>query len=330
MLKKRLNLIISITIGLLIFGFFIYKLGLEAVMVIAQNINYVYIILFFLSTVLCFVFSTYRGKSIIDSYGKKIPFLMLFRQTIAGWAVSYITPAARVGGEPLRVYMLKKEGNIDLKTGTSSVIMDKFVELAGSAVFGLIGLILLMLIPNAPFSLKFVLAILIVFTFLVLIIFYYRTVLGKGSLSTLFAFLRIDRINRFKNIIETLEDIERKMEVFFSHHKKAFLKSCFFYILYGFFTILEFKFLLLSVGFNASIPEIILALTVLGVVSFIPVPAALGFLEAGQSFLFLILNGNGSIGLALSLMMRINAVLFIAIGFTIISYFTNKQLKKSF
>jgi uncharacterized membrane protein YbhN (UPF0104 family) len=89
---------------------------------------------------------------------------------------------------------------------------------------------------------------------------------------------------------------------------------------------LEFKFLFLSFGVNVSIVEIILTIVMMGIVNFIPVPAALGFLEAGQAGLYTLLKSSASIGLAFSLVIRLRNILVTVIGFSIISHFSGKQI----
>lgn len=229
--------------------------------------------------------------------------------------------------------MLKKDAGVDLRTGTSSIIIDKFVELTGTAVFGIIGLILLLYIPGGS-SLKIILALLLAFTFSVLFLVYYRTISGKGSFSSLFSIFKLHKIARFRNLADALEDIERNMEKFFKNHRKEFLISFLAYALYGIAIVLDVKFIMLSLGFNLPLPSIILILVVIGIANFIPVPAGLGFLEAGQSSLLQLLKGQGSIGLALSLLSRFKDLLFVAFGFSLISHFSGrvieKKIKKSF
>jgi uncharacterized protein (TIRG00374 family) len=278
-----------------------------------------------------FTFFSYalRWKIVLAAYDKKVAFITLLRQTIAAFAVSYLTPAARLGGEPLRAYMLKKEVGIDLKTGTSSIIMDKFVELFGSAMFGVLGLFLLMYIPGITLTFKLLFTGLIIFTISVLLIFYHRTVTGRGSFSSLFNLFRLYKITKWKNFVSVLKDIEKKLEYFFVHHKKAFFLSSASYLIYTVLIILEMKFLLLSFGVNASLMTIVISLTLIGACNFIPVPAALGFLEAGQTSLFAALQGEGSIGFALSLLLRMRHLFFVAVGFSLISHFSVKEFQKS-
>jgi uncharacterized protein (TIRG00374 family) len=327
-MKKKINLLISLLIGLVLFGFFLWWMGPEAVILIVENLMWRYLALFFLLSITPFIFVTLRWQVILRGYKKKIRFWTLFKNTIAGYAVSYVTPSARVGGEPLRAYMLKKESNVDLRTGSASIIMDRFVDLFGSVFFGIVGAILFLSIPNIAFSLKLILVAMLLSLLGILTIFYYRTVTGKGSFSSLYNLFRLYKISRFENLVEAIEDMEKKMRRFFMKHKKKFLLSLLIYFIQVIFMTLEIKFLLLSFGVNASLLMIIFALNVFGLVGLIPVPAALGFLEAGESGLFQLLYGNGVIGVALSLILRVKYVIYVAAGFSIISHFSGKQVER--
>jgi uncharacterized protein (TIRG00374 family) len=327
-MKKRINVIISLLVGIAIFAFFLKRAGIGPVIDLFRNINLIYVALFI--TVSFFTFFSYalRWQIILKAYKKKVRFITLLRQTIAAFAVSYLTPAARLGGEPLRAYMLKKEAGVDLKTGTSSIIMDKFVELVGSILFAILGLCLFLFIPGITLTFKLVFTGLIVFTVSVLLIFYHRTVTGRGSFSSLFNLFRLYKIARWKNFVFVLKDIEKKLEYFFVHHKKAFFLSSASYLIYTVLILFEMKFLLLAFGVNASIMTIVISLTLIGACNFIPVPAALGFLEAGQTSLFAALQGEGSIGFALSLLLRMRHLFFVAVGFSLISHFSVKIFQK--
>src|SRR3989344_9346185 len=151
---KKTGLIVSIVVGAAIFLFFLRGVGLSSNAGIFKNLNLFYLLIYFIVSVSVFIPNVLRCQVIIKGYGKKVPFWMLLRQTIAGNSISYITPAARIGGEPLRVYMLKKEANIDLRTGSSCIILDKFVELTGAVIFGAIGLVLLFFTPGIAFAFK--------------------------------------------------------------------------------------------------------------------------------------------------------------------------------
>lgn len=329
-MKKSVNLIISLLIGVGIFGVFLYKIGMDSVNLIIQNINFKYLLIYAVITTVAFFPTAWRWKIILKAYKKNVSFLKMMKYTLAGYAVSYVTPSAKVGGEPLRVYMLKKEQDIDMKIGTSSVILDKFIEFVGTAIFGFIGLIILFFLPQLPLYAKLILAGILIVSFYILFILYYRTVTGKGCFSSLFVKLRLNRIFKRKNFVRTLKAVEKRMEKFFVEHKREFFMASLTYVVYSVLAILEFKFLLLSFGINVSISIIILAIIVWGLANFVPVPAGLGVLEAGQAGLFSLLEGDGNIGFALSLLTRIRALLFVAIGFSFITHFSGKQLEEKY
>lgn len=326
--KSRWNLIASLLIGAALFVFFLERVGIGSLGSIFSNVNPFYLAVYCVVTTLAFFPTALRWQVILKAHGKNVSFWAILKYTIAGYAVSYITPVANAGGEPVRAYMLKKEKHVDLKTGSSSIIIDKFVELLGTAVLGLIGLYLFLSLPLLSGMFKIIIGILLGFTFFVLFMLYYRTITGKGSFSSLFVFLRLHKIFRFRNFVHVLKNIEKKMESFFLDHKKEFLLSCLFYVLYGIIAIFEFKFLLLGLGINVSLKIIIMSITFFGIANFVPVPAALGFLEAGQSTLFSLVKNDASIGFALSLVIRARALSFVAVGFAIISHFSGKQLEK--
>jgi len=328
MKKVGITLIVSFLIGAVIFSFFLYRVGLNAVTLIFENLNIFYFMIFFFFCSLSFVFSTARHYIILRAYGKKVPFLLLMKQMIAGYSVSYVTPSIRLGGEPIRAYMLKKEAGVDLKTGTASIIMDKFVEIGGLTLFGLLGVVLFLLTPGIAFSFKLTIIFVTVFVFLFLLIFYYRVIKGHGSFSTLFSLAQLDKFEKLNSILAAILDIEKKLKKFFTHHKKALFSSLFVYWIYLFISILQMKFLLLSLGVNGSVNTIVLSLTALGVAELIPVPAALGFLEAGQAGLFSLLKMGGSTGFAVSLLLRVSALFFVALGFAFILSLGGTELFK--
>jgi hypothetical protein len=251
---------------------------------------------------------------------------MLFRQNIAGFAMAYVTPSVKLGGEPLKAYMLKKERNIRLRVGTSAIILDKFVEVVGTVIVGIIGLMILFFMPQIPSNLKVALGVIVIVSSGILYLFYYRTIRRKGLFSSAFRLLRFYKITRWKYLYKKIEAVESKMCQFLTLNKKEFFISLAVYMIYFAINIIEFKFLFLSFGINVSIMEIILTIVVIGIVNFIPVPAALGFLEISQSGLFSLLKDSAGIGLAFSLIVRLRNIIFTVIGFGIISHFSGEQI----
>ncbi|MAG24362.1 hypothetical protein CMI47_02180 [Candidatus Pacearchaeota archaeon] len=312
--------------GILLLAFFFYKLGGDALELIQTNFNLKYLLIYMAITIFAIAPLVWRWQVILRGYKKHISFLKLLKIQLAGYAVSYSTPSARIGGEPLRIYMLKKECGVDYKTGSVSVILDRYMELLGTILLGIVGLGILLFIPEITLEFKFVAAILILISLAIVLIFYYRLNKSKGFFSDLFSIFLGKK--KLKKLSKTLEDIDSRMSYFIIHHKKEFFLSFLFYLMSGFLFLIEFKYLLLSFGIGTNLLEIILIVVVLGAANFIPIPMALGSLEAGQSALFHILKNNAGIGFALSLVHRIRGITISLIGFLIIIKFSSKDLIK--
>jgi len=326
--RRDLGFIIFLTLGFGLFFYFLFKFGAEAATLIYENINFKYLGIYFIIFLFTFFPLAWRLQVILKSHKKHVGFFSLLKQTIAGYAVSYVTPSVRMGGEPLRVYMMKKENNIDAKTGSSCIVIDKFVEFAGSAVYGIIGLGLIMFIPGVTFTMKLILGVAVFIATSSLLFFYYRTIKSKGSLSSLVKIFKFNKTKKGQKFLGAVLEVEKKMAEFFIKDKRAFFISFLFYCLSGILFILEFKFLLLSIGVSSNLIELVILITLLGLANVAPSPGGIGFLEATQSGLFYALKGSGSIGFALSLIVRCSGFFIVTLGFLLISQFSGKEIWK--
>lgn len=317
--KKKFFSVFLILVGILLFIFFLFKLGKSSLELITQNFSLKYILIYCGITTIAIFPLVWRWQIILRAYGKNISFITLLRQQMAAYSISYVTPFSRVGGEPLRVYMLKKECNVDYKTGTSSVLLDRYMELIGTLAFGVVGLILFLFIPIS-YKIKLILSLAIILALIFSLIFYYRLSRNK----TLFSKISP---RKFKKVSV---EIDNKLSDFIINHKKEFFLSFLFYCMSGFLFLIEFKYLLLSFGIQSTITEIVLIVTMLGATNFIPLPAQLGSLEAGQITLFKFLKGEGDIGMALSLLMRVRYLILVSIGFLLITHFGWREVLREY
>lgn len=62
---------------------------------------------------------------------QRIGFVDAFKITMSGIAISMLTPIAKIGGEPLKIYLLKK-GKMDGSEATAVIAVDTLAELASS------------------------------------------------------------------------------------------------------------------------------------------------------------------------------------------------------
>jgi len=323
---KRINKtqVVLFALGILLFVYSIYVLGGASVELFRANFNAKYMWLYVVFTTLAIFPLVWRWQAILKGYGKSIGFFKLLRMQLAGYAVSFVTPSSRIGGEPLRIYMLKKESNVDYKTGTASIILDKYMEYLGSLTFGLVGVVLLIFIPGMPGIIRLILFGLIIFSMLVLTYVYYRLSRKKGLFHNLFSIFLSKK--RLEKMGKSLKDIDSRLSHFMIHQKKAFFASYSFYILSAVIAIIEYKFLLLSFGVSTNVLELIIVIMIVGITTLIPLPMALGSMEFGQSGFFALLKNEAGAGLLFSLIYRVRGLIVSAIGFCLLILFSGKDI----
>lgn len=318
-MKKSIT-IISLVVGFLLLAYFIHRLGVGTLFHIFQNANLFYLVLYFALTILCYVFLTLRWQIILKAHKEVVGFWILFKATLAGFAVSYITPSARLGGEPVRVYMLNKHSRTDIKRAFSSVIIDKFLELFSVAVFGIVGLGLFFYYPTT-LELKIFIGSLILIIILVMSILYFRTVAGRGSISTVMRLLRFK-----KEKIHAARKVEKEMNGFFINNTREFKQTIWVSLFYMMTMVLEMKVVMLALGADVPFLFAILVLVVLGATNFVPVPGSLGVFEAGEIGLFHFIAANASLGFATSLVIRANSLVLVVAGLVILFLFSKKHI----
>ena len=162
--KKNL-IIISLVIGLIAL-FFIYKeISFTEVFNMFRNATLKQILTYVALQFLLFLALTFRWMVVLRSQGiKKINIFKLNNYKIVGYAVSFLTPSAKIGGEPVRAGLLSSRHNIPFNKALSSVVIDKTLELTTSALFFILGgMYLLMKFVVAPELRNIIIAVMIFF-----------------------------------------------------------------------------------------------------------------------------------------------------------------------
>ena len=331
-LKLVLQISIPIIIGLFLFWLVFKNINLQDFVDIVKGANIWYIIIYFIISALLILCSVYRWRLILLSQKHKIKFIYLVKSYLAGYGVSYITPSAKLGGEPVRAALLKRYG---LKThvSLSTIIIDKSLELSGSALFFVVGAIILILNYALPDNLKFLIVV-ISLIFLGLIGFaVYQVINEKGFIMSIYKFFRLHRLKKFEKVTRKLIDIEKLIIKFYKKDKKHFFSALFVMAIAWGLMFAEFKLAMLIFGFDANMLQIFLTFSVVGASYLIPVPFAIGTLEGGQVALFNTIGLDSAIGFGVGLLTRVRVSITAAIGLIIATYYgvaKKKTLTKSY
>lgn len=84
--------------------------------------------------------------------GAPIGWLALCTNRCAANAVSYLTPGPHFGGEPLSIFLLHTRQGVALSIATTSVVLDRILELLAGIVVLVLGLLYLSTSAGVPFS----------------------------------------------------------------------------------------------------------------------------------------------------------------------------------
>ncbi len=111
-----------------------------------------------------FVFLFYALIFGLDTWGwkyalhpderSKVSWINLFRARLAGEAVNYVTPAASVGGEPVKAVILSKRYGVPMPEGMASVVVAKTTMALSMLFFSLAGIVLASISYPLPGLLK--------------------------------------------------------------------------------------------------------------------------------------------------------------------------------
>lgn len=326
-MKTKIQFGVSVIFGLALLFLTLHFINFHELYALFINFDKSNLFAFLFVSVCIFFTLTLRWKFILKAYGYKISFFKLLNYRFAGYAVSYLTPSAHIGGEPIRAYLLSKE-NIPMSKGLSSIIIDKSLEVTGDFLFSVMGvLVLLSILPIGKYA-GILLGIGIAFFLWFLFSFFYHMYRGKPFLKKLFVKLRINKIKFMKKYESKINELEDNLNHFFQNRRKdlfiAIAFSGFLWIL----MFLEFYFALKILGIHATLMMIFMIVFVIGFTIVIPIPAAIGVMEAGQASLFSAMGFNPSVGVALGIMIHARDSIWVLLGLINIYFHGSEFLKQ--
>ena len=333
---KRVAILISLLLGLFLFGATIQQVGIDSVVKTVlffplPAILAVFLINFF---AIC-VIGALRWKIIIESQNShKISFIKVLRAKLAGFAVSYITPSVLVGGEPVRAYMIKEEAGCDWEKSFASVIIDQAIYFFTMFLFMIIGFLFLIDHFSLPVSIFYSFGIIILSTFFIFYLFYSRLINknsdGHGFFMFIIKTIRLDKIKFVEKKKENIERIEKIIAKFFKKEKRSFVKAFALAVVEVLIYLITIWIIILYLGKTVDFAYSAAIFFILTLANFIPIPGSLGSFEASLTFIFNLLGLGKSNGFTFSLIFRFVNIALVFIGFFSLIYFELKTISHHF
>lgn len=260
--------------------------------------------------------AVWRWQVILCAQGDKVPLKKLLHPWLAGYAFSYLSPVAFLGGEGVRTYMLKSRFSIPLHRGAASVILDQIIN--GTFVLLTIFLSAALLVsfsglPDVTRVLATAAAA-VALLGVALAVLYAQAFRKKRILQPIVRMLSLHR-TRFGRF---LVKFEKEMLPFFN------IRSSTLWLVFFISALRQATFVARNVAilfFLGQGVEIIKATVVMGATYIgylVPIPAALGTQEVSQTVLFSIMGQGGGTGAAFSVIFRIGELGVAIVGILIL------------
>ena len=141
---KNKKVLIFLFIGLAIMGVMLYFIGIDEVIEALKQSNLWLVLLAIVIQIFTYFLYTWRWNIINKTADMDLGIKKSLPMVLVSLAVNNITPSGRGGGEPVRAYLLAKEGHFKFEDTFATVIADRaldtfpFVILAILTIIGII------------------------------------------------------------------------------------------------------------------------------------------------------------------------------------------------
>lgn len=261
---------------------------------------------------LYWVIRAVNWRALLVSAGERVPFGEVLGARIAGYAVSYLTPAGNLGGETVRIFCLD---GVERNKTLATVVVDKTIEfLAGLSTIALavVFLITEFALPRRQ-KIELFAAIAALMLVLIFLVLKQKQGLFTWALDTLRK-IRI-RIPFLESRREKILETDAHISEFYSRNKALFLVLFGSYFAQAWLWAAEIYLTFLFLGGpKPTFFKCFLIVTLGSFYSFLPVPGSVGVYELTYVSLFALLRIEMSAGMAVILIRRFIGMIWAGLG----------------
>lgn len=310
---KKLRIVFLLVGGALL-AYLIHKIGVNTILTNIGALGWWFIPIFCIGIVWYSLY-TVAWRQFLGRLDGKISFWKLFRIKITGEAANTLTPINFLGGDPLRVYLLKK--NFPATESAASVVVDRTLYAVGTLTVITLGIIAAFLhFDNLPTNIQYGVPVVmvIVLAFMAFILIHQR----KGLFSLLMTLCRRLHIKKSfsERTIVRFEKLDAQIIEFYKLSHKGFWLALACHIGGRLLGVAEVYVIgrVVSDEFTIFAALILTALAPIVNAVFAFVPGALGILEGAYGGMLYLLHIDPSIGITIQIAKRLRATIWILIG----------------
>lgn len=330
-LKRNAIILLIITFIVL---FFILKDNFPSIISTLAKVNIGWL---FISLLVIFLYYLFRSVSVlmlIRKYHEKFPLKKILKLMVVMQFANGVTPL-NSGGQPLTIYLLKRNG-VKVSDGTTVMLQDFLFYQLALVTYGILAILLNLkfkFLNNDPVITSLIIIGFVANSFIAftLILVSKAKRFTKKILRVIVKFL--SKIKIIKNRDQVIEKYSNSLDNFYNsvkfikNHKSLLFKSyiCNFIALTFYYVVPIF--ILFSIGnfvsFNA-IEAIVSTAYVFIIASFIPIPGATGGIEYAFMSIFGSFIGGATLGTVLIIWRFITYYLIMIIGAIIFIYLSKE------
>ena len=306
--------LVFLTVGGVLLTYLLYRTGIGTILSYIRNIGWSFLPILVLAF-MWFSLYTIAWQQFLQRMSSVIPFWQLFRIKLSGEAVNVLTPLGFVGGDPLRIYLLKRF--YPVTEGAASVVVDRTLHIMATLLVVIAGIMASFLrVKHLPDNIQYgvPIALTVAIAFIAFIFIHQR----KGLFSVILsAAVKLGFKREFsEETIARFEELDGHIVDFYQSRRRHFWTAFGCHTLGRLLGVLEIYIAGKAVedSFTLFAALILCALAPMVNLIFAFVPGALGVLEGTYGGVLYLLGFDPAIGIAVQIAKRLRAVVWISIG----------------
>ena len=257
-----------------------------------------------------------RWWQLLRIMGSPVGLLCACAYRFAANAVSYLTPGPHFGGEPLLVYLLHQRQGIPLAVATTSVTLDRLLELLASIVVLSLVLIMLTTSDSGLFTGGWPLSVVLAL-FIVLATFLTALFTGRRPVSRSIIWFKQCAPRRFAQpsqsngpLVDAIIQGESIAASLLQQHCRQFFCANLFSLGHWLGVFAEFWLMSAFMGHPLSLYHLAAVVVVARLAFLTPLPAGIGALESALPWVTDTLGLGSALGLSICLIIRFRDIFF--------------------
>jgi uncharacterized protein (TIRG00374 family) len=299
MSRGRLRIVFSV-LGVVLFFWLVRQAGPQKILDTLDRLEpawaAVYVPVFFLVA----AGIALRWRMVLRAIGVSVPLSSLMSMWFAGVTVSSVTTGAKLGGDPLRAFLLAKRP-VPTGLAVASVIMDRAIELLANLSFAIF-YCTLFATRDQNLGQQLLLGVVLGGAVFLGTGAYLARRLARGDSLTHGRFAQV--LERLGASPETLLDTEQALRTLLFERRAMLLRIVAWAMCVNALIFLEFTIAFRIFGASPGLPELAGAIMGVGLAHSLPIPGSLGALEGAQVAIFGLSGGAAGTAVVAAVVVR--------------------------